>query len=128
MNKLQSKKGFTLIELVVVIVILGILAMLVIPRVTEYRKTATVKTCVGNIRTIKSAMSVYYASSGHDPADLAALVNGGSGFLENTPKCPAGATYDIAGGKVTHTGGDADHQTAVTSALTDAGITNVTVS
>lgn len=59
MKKLRNKKGFTLVELVVVMVILGILALMIIPRLTGYRATAEEATCMANKRTIYTAASVY---------------------------------------------------------------------
>jgi len=61
MKALKSNKGFTLIELVVVIVILGILMLLIVPRVSEFQRNAEVRTCQGNQRTLSSAQAMYYA-------------------------------------------------------------------
>ena len=61
MKALKSNKGFTLIELVVVIVILGILMLLIIPRVGEFQANAEVRTCQGNQRTLGTAQGMYYS-------------------------------------------------------------------
>lgn len=58
MKLTDNKKGFTLIELVVVIVIIGILAMLVVPRVTQFQTEASYNTCQGNKRTLAAAQSM----------------------------------------------------------------------
>ena len=58
------KKGFTMIELIFVIVILGILASVAIPRLAATRTDAEISATVANIRTILSDAASYYAVKG----------------------------------------------------------------
>ena len=58
------KKGFTMIELIFVIVILGILASVAIPRLAATRTDAAIATTVANLRTILSDAASYYAVNG----------------------------------------------------------------
>ena len=58
------KKGFTMIELIFVIVILGILASVAIPRLAATRTDAAIATTVANLRTILSDAASYYAVKG----------------------------------------------------------------
>ena len=58
------KKGFTMIELIFVIVILGILASVAIPRLAATRTDAEVATTVANLRTLLSDAASYYAVKG----------------------------------------------------------------
>ena len=58
------KKGFTMIELIFVIVILGILASVAIPRLASTRTDAEVSALAGNIRTLISDVASYYAVKG----------------------------------------------------------------
>ena len=58
------KKGFTMIELIFVIVILGILASVAIPRLAATRTDAEIATTVANLRTILSDAASYYAVKG----------------------------------------------------------------
>ena len=58
------KKGFTMIELIFVIVILGILASVAIPRLAATREDAEISAAVANLRTLLSDVSAYYAVKG----------------------------------------------------------------
>ena len=58
------KKGFTMIELIFVIVILGILASVAIPRLAATRTDAEIATTVSNLRTLISDLSSYYVVKG----------------------------------------------------------------
>ncbi len=57
MNKQRNKKGFTLIELIVVIAILGILALVAIPRLTGFQEAARQKADFSNATTLASGIS-----------------------------------------------------------------------
>ena len=58
------KKGFTMIELIFVIVILGILASVAIPRLAGTREDAEISAAVANLRTLVSDANVYYVTKG----------------------------------------------------------------
>ena len=61
------KKGFTMIELIFVIVILGILASVAIPRLAATRTDAEIATTVANLRTLLNDVASYYAVKGEFP-------------------------------------------------------------
>ena len=67
MKLLKGKKGFTLIELVIVIAILGILAGLAIPRFLDATASARGARCIADLRTIDSAIVIYNAKTGEMP-------------------------------------------------------------
>ena len=55
----MSKKGFTLVELMIVVVILGILVAVAVPIFSSVTKNARTKSCKSNIRVIKGNMETY---------------------------------------------------------------------
>ncbi|HET7903802.1 MAG TPA: prepilin-type N-terminal cleavage/methylation domain-containing protein [Candidatus Eisenbacteria bacterium] len=61
MNRKHGESGFTLIELVIVIVILGILAAVAIPKYEDMREQARVATIKGQLGSIRSAIAIQYA-------------------------------------------------------------------
>ena len=65
----NSRRGFSLMELLAVVTILGIIAAIVVPRVSVSASTAKQKVHEHNIATINSAVERYYIETGGWPAD-----------------------------------------------------------
>ncbi len=61
---MQNRKGLTLIELLLVVIILGALAAIAIPRITTSSVTAKNNACITNIGTLNTAIEMYHADTG----------------------------------------------------------------
>jgi general secretion pathway protein G len=73
-TKSKTDKGFTLVELLIVIVILGILATVTVFAVRGITDKGQTNACAADKKTIETAAESYYALKGGWPADAAALV------------------------------------------------------
>jgi general secretion pathway protein G len=91
-NLLQ--RGFTLVELLIVIVILGILAGIVVFAVGNLGSNAKTNACNTEKQTISTAVEAYKAQNGSYPANMAALTTGANALLKSTP---VNYTIDNAG-------------------------------
>ncbi len=96
--------GFTLIEIMVVVVILGILAGIVVPRIMDNPEKARIVKAQSDIRAIESALNMYRLEQFNYPTTdqgLEALVNPpstngpGSAYMDKVPKDPWGNPYQF---------------------------------
>jgi len=95
---MNMKKGFTLIEIMIVVAIIAILAAIAIPNFVSYRKTSQQNACKANMKQIMSAVEAYRVKNGSIPASVASLTLSANGaFLKTEPKCPydGTSTYSI---------------------------------
>lgn len=66
---MKAQKGFTLIELMIVVAIIGILAAIALPAYQDYTTRAKVSECAGIIAACKTSVAEYYSSQNEMPAD-----------------------------------------------------------
>ncbi|MBX3427791.1 MAG: prepilin-type N-terminal cleavage/methylation domain-containing protein [Pirellulales bacterium] len=91
MNVLQKKKrrGFSLLELLAVVTIMGIIAAIIVPRVTVSTTTAKQKVRDHHKATINAAVERYYMDTGSWPADNLSDIAGNTNYFpEGLPADP----------------------------------------
>ena len=96
---MRRQEGFTLVELMIVVLILGILIAIAVPVYLSATDNAKTNTCKSNLRTIDSAQSTYAAA--HDGTYATTISALAPTALKTIPKCPkapaASGDYVIKG-------------------------------
>ena len=95
---MRSRKGLTLIELLIVVIILGALAAIAIPRITTSATTAKSNACKTNVDTLNTAIEMYQIDNGSYPSALTTVTSDANYFPDGAPACPFTTTYDYDSG------------------------------
>jgi prepilin-type N-terminal cleavage/methylation domain-containing protein len=108
MQTKANRKGFTLVEIMIVVAIIGLLAAIAIPNFVKARTNSQTNACINNLRVIDAAVQQWALEKGKGPSDVPAtdgsdikgyLGRGSSGSL---PYCPLdtskayNASYTVA--------------------------------
>lgn len=103
--RVRRPKGFTLVEIVIVLAIISIIVAIAAPTWLRQRETSRARACQENLTKISGAVEVYAAefrlangSAITFPGDLVQPAGApqGDGYLRSAVECPSGGTYSVA--------------------------------
>ena len=91
--KINSNKnsGFTLVEIMIVVAIIGLLAAIAIPNFVKARTTSQQNACINNLRQIDGAIQQWALEFKKDPA-ATVVETDVTPYLKNSVVCPSGGT------------------------------------
>jgi len=94
----SHRAGFTLVEIMIVVAIIGLLAAIAIPNFIKARATSQQNACINNLKQISGAIDEWALETGQSSGASVASVSTVSAYIRlnansSVPGCPAGGTY-----------------------------------
>jgi len=90
-------EGFTILEIMIVIAIIGLVVSIALPNFLRTRTNARIQICIENLSQIESAKQMWGLENGKADGDVPAQTDlvGTTLYLKKMPDCPAGGTYSF---------------------------------
>jgi prepilin-type N-terminal cleavage/methylation domain-containing protein len=93
----SRKSGFTLVEIMIVVAIIGLLAAIAIPNFVKARAASQKNACIANLKQIEGAKANWALENKKQNTDTPGVADlyGTTAYIRIEPLCPGGGTYNI---------------------------------
>lgn len=93
----SRQTGFTLVEIMIVVAIIGLLAAIAIPNFIKAREISQKNACIANLKQIDGAKNSWALENKKTTTDTptAAVLYGATLYIRDEPSCPAAGTYTL---------------------------------
>lgn len=92
---MKRNRAFTLVEIMIVVLIIGILLAIAVPNFIKARESSRTKTCIANLKQIDSAKEQWAMENKKTTGDACAFADLVPDYMKAQPSCPSGGTYTV---------------------------------
>jgi prepilin-type N-terminal cleavage/methylation domain-containing protein len=95
MHRFRNRGGFTLVEIMIVVLIIGILLAVAVPQFMKSREGAYARACQSNLKQILGAKERWAMENNKGATDTPTWADLTPFFVKTLPECPAGGAYSV---------------------------------
>ena len=97
MKRNRKSKGFTLVEIMIVVLIIGILLAIAVPNFLKARETSRTTTCMANLRQIESGKEQWAMETNQASTATPTSAQLSPDYVKSWPTCPGGGAAYVIG-------------------------------
>lgn len=93
----KTRRAFTLVEIMIVVLIIGILMAIAVPNFVKARDSSRKNTCIANLKQVDQAKEQWAMDNKKNSGDAVTMTNlvGSTAYIKATPTCPSSGTYTV---------------------------------